>query len=467
MKNVTQAMLNKFVESFVQKTTMAPSTASFLIKNKATRKLIEPRLMKRIEEEIEKLPYSKAEKIDKVLYVKSLVKRGFDMFPEFSSATRKSIITSLVAKSFLDNIQTREEFRKKYGDAYPALVVISPTYRCNMVPICDGCYASGHAKRKDEEMSFELIDRFITDMEKEWNDNFFVITGGEPFVRTDMLKIYAKHPESIFMIYTNGTLLTKAMAKKLAKLGNAMPAISIEGLEKDTDSRRNAGIHKKVLQAMDNLREAGVAFGFSVTATPNNYKVLASDIFFKQVMDKGCTFGWSFICGPYGHNPTTDLMLTPKQRIEYRDALRTMREKYMFPIADFWNDGPLAHGCMAAGTKYFHLNAYGDIEPCAFAQFSAGNLQKDIYDKGLSISAIMDLPLFKAIREGQKKIKNPLRPCVVIDHPEILREAVRKTGAKPSGVGTDAIVKDKIASFLDNYAKGLEKETHEKAKKYV
>jgi MoaA/NifB/PqqE/SkfB family radical SAM enzyme len=466
MKPITKNMMNTIVDTFVNKTSIGTSTLSFLLKNKTTRNVFEKKVMDKVEVEINKMKYSKAEKHDKIMFVKAMARRGFEVFSSWSPATKKALINNLVGKSLVANNKMREEFLKKHGYNYPALVVISPTYRCNMVPICDSCYASGHAKRKDEELSFEMINRFITDVENLWSVNFFVISGGEPFVRKDMLKIYEKHPDSIFMIYTNGTLLNKSLAKKLAALGNVMPAISIEGLEKETDERRNKGIHKKVLQAMRNLREAGVAFGFSVTATPRNYKVVASDAFFELIMKHGCSFGWSFICGPYGHHPTTDLMLTPKQRVEYREGIRKMREKYLFPVADFWNDGPLAHGCMAGGTKYFHVNAYGDIEPCVFAQFSAGNLQ-DLYDKGIGIEGIMDLPLFRLIREGQKKIKNPLKPCVIIDNPEILRKAVIKTGAKPSGIGTDAIMKDKIASFLDKYAKGMEEETHEKAKKYV
>lgn len=40
-------------------------------------------------------------------------------------------------------------------------------------------------------------------------------------------------------------------------------AISLEGFKEETDARRGEDVFDRVMQAMDNLREAGVPFGFS------------------------------------------------------------------------------------------------------------------------------------------------------------------------------------------------------------
>jgi len=90
------------------------------------------------------------------------------------------------------------------------------------------------------------------------------------------------------------------MAKKLAKLGNVAPAISIEGFEKETDDRRGPGTFKKIMEAMDNLKEAGVPFGFSVTPTKLNIEALMSDEFVDLMIQKGCSFGWYFQYVPVG-----------------------------------------------------------------------------------------------------------------------------------------------------------------------
>jgi len=47
------------------------------------------------------------------------------------------------------------------------------------------------------------------------------------------------------------------MAQGLAELGNVLPCISVEGFEKETDTRRGNGHFEKVVTAMDNLRDGG------------------------------------------------------------------------------------------------------------------------------------------------------------------------------------------------------------------
>lgn len=62
-----------------------------------------------------------------------------------------------------------------------------------------------------------------------------------------LLDIFEKYNDMFFLVYTNGTLITPEIAKRLAKLGNATPAISVEGYEKETDERRGKGVYKKFL----------------------------------------------------------------------------------------------------------------------------------------------------------------------------------------------------------------------------
>ena len=62
---------------------------------------------------------------------------------------------------------------------------------------------------------------------------------------------------------------------------------------------------------------------------------------------------------------------------------------------DFWNDGEYAGGCVAGGRRYLHINANGDIEPCAFIHYSDSNIREK------TILEALQSPLFKAYRAGQ------------------------------------------------------------------
>jgi len=160
-------------------------------------------------------------------------------------------------------------------------------------------------------------------------------------------------------------------------LGNAAPAISIEGFEKETDARRGEGTFKRIMEAMDNLRNAGVPFGFSATPTKLNIETLMSDEFIDLMIEKGCSIGWFFQYVPIGRKPDVSLMATPEQRFRLRRRSIEIRNTKPIFIGDFWNDGPYVGGCICGARQagYFHINCHGDVEPCVFLQFSVDNIK--------------------------------------------------------------------------------------------
>ena len=80
-------------------------------------------------------------------------------------------------------------------------------------------------------------------------------------------------------------------------------------------------------------------------------------------------------------------------------------------------------GCIAGGRNYFHINSAGDAEPCVFIHYSNAN----IHDS--SLLEILRSPLFMAYREGQPFNQNHLRPCPMLENPQLLEEMVHRTGA--------------------------------------
>ena len=51
-------------------------------------------------------------------------------------------------------------------------------------------------------------------------------------MRKDLFDLFEKHQDTIFQIYTNGTLIDEKMVERFVALGNVIPAISIEGLRR-------------------------------------------------------------------------------------------------------------------------------------------------------------------------------------------------------------------------------------------
>ena len=65
---------------------------------------------------------------------------------------------------------------------------------------------------------------------------------GEPLVRKrDLIKLCEKHPDCAFLCFTNATLIDEEFCQDLIRVKNFVPAISAEGDEAATDSRRGQG----------------------------------------------------------------------------------------------------------------------------------------------------------------------------------------------------------------------------------
>lgn len=319
-----------------------------------------------------------------------------------SPECRYRTIYNLFILALLDKTSLRESLKGELGFRPPFFFVVSPTMRCNLK--CYGCYAGEY--EQGFGLSYEVLDRILTEAQ-ELAIHFIIFSGGEPFIRADLLDLYEKHRDVIFQVYTNGTLIDEQMAKRLAGLGNVAPMISMEGFEKETDERRGKGHFQKVMRAMDYLRQAGVLFGSSVPQTRENMYTVSSDEFVDMLVEKGIFLIWYFQYIPIGRKPDMSLMLTPQQRDIVRRRLRKIRTtKHLF-ICDFWNDGPYIDECLAAAREYFHINANGDVEPCIFAHFAVDNINEK------SLKEVLTSQFFREIRSRQPFSENPLTPCMI------------------------------------------------------
>lgn len=208
------------------------------------------------------------------------------------------------------------------------------------------------------------------------------------------------------------------------RVKNFVPAISVEGFEEATDSRRGDGTYRKIIRAMEILKSKKLPFGISCCYTSANAEVIGSEAYFDYMIDLGAKFAWFFTYMPVGKGAVTDLIATAEQREMMYHKIREYRNtKPLFTI-DFWNDGEYVGGCIAGGRSYCHINANGDIEPCAFMHYSDSNIREktllEAYRSGL----------FMGYHDNQPFNENMLRPCPVLDNPGRLTELVEKSGAK-------------------------------------
>ena len=325
-------------------------------------------------------------------------------------------------EAFFRGTKTIRENRTKYHCNIPWLILFDPTSACNMH--CVGCWAGEYGHKNN--LSFEDMDKIITEG-KELGVYLYMLTGGEPLVRkADILRLAKKHNDVQFAIYTNSTLIDEPFCEEVVKLDKIAFMASIEGTPSTNDARRGDGHYAAVMNAMDLLKAHGILFGTSICYTRDNLEAVTSDHFMRMLCDKGAHFGFYFHYMPVGNEAAPELMPTPAQRkymIERIRYLRSEKSDIPFYPMDFQNDGEFVGGCIAGGRNYFHINSAGDAEPCVFIHYSNAN----IHDS--SILDILRSPLFMAYHNGQPFNKNHLRPCPMLENPELLRQMVHDTGA--------------------------------------
>ena len=305
---------------------------------------------------------------------------------------------------------------EKYQCNVPWIIIFDPTSACNMH--CVGCWAADYSKSLN--LSFDDMDKIVSEA-KELGCHFFMMTGGEPMVRW----------------------------KDVAKLGNIVFSLSLEGFKDANDGRRGDGCFDKVMAAMDLMRENGLAFGVSTAYTRNNVESVTSDEYYDLIIEKGALWAWYFHYMPVGEGANADLMPTLEQREYMLHRIREVRDyEGGKPIMamDFQNDGEFVGGCIAGGRVFCHITARGDVEPCVFIHYSNAN----IHDK--SLLECLQQPVFQAYRAHWPWNDNMLRPCPMLENPEILPEIVHESGAKSTEYVTPEDV-DHLCKRTAPYAK--------------
>jgi MoaA/NifB/PqqE/SkfB family radical SAM enzyme len=229
----------------------------------------------------------------------------------------------------------------------------------------------------------------------------------------------------------------------MLRVKNFIPAISVEGFEEDTDFRRGIGTFQQVERAMKILKEKRLPFGISCCYTSQNTKMIGSEEYFEQMIEWGAKFCWFFTYMPVGKEAVPELMATAEQRKFMYEQIRKFRNTKPLFTLDFWNDGEYAGGCLAGGRRYLHINANGDMEPCAFIHYSDSNIREK------TLLEALQSPLFMEYRKGQPFNENHLRPCPLLDNEGALAGVVNRSGAHSTDLQNPEDVHDLCAKCKD------------------
>ena len=331
-------------------------------------------------------------------------------------STRRRMLKNVFGWAGIVGRRRRRKWTKR-GFVIPRLVFISPTYRCNLS--CPDCYA---ASPRPGDLPFEVLVKLVGELQ-ELGVFSVLLLGGEPFIRKDLWSLFKKYPQTIFSIYTNATFLGKEEIQRIARLGNIRLLISMEGFRENTDARRGVGVFDIVVRCLELCRQANIIYGASVTVTRKNFQEVTSNEFIEWLVGRGALHVNYIPFMPMGRDEH-QLTLTTAQVRELDGFARSVVERYpIFPSVGR-SGSDLVTNCDAAN-RMLHITADGDVEPCMFVPWTAGNI------KTQTILEVMQSPFFQTIRGLNQTGETRLNPCKW-QNSRFLELALRESGAHPT-----------------------------------
>ena len=350
-----------------------------------------------------------------------VLKRSLTVF--FKDALRVAFTNPSQAFVFLRTLiwlkraSKKREILKAQGVEVPPIIIWSITNQCNLQ--CKGCYNQSFFPDSKEELE-ESEMRRITQEARDLGVSFFVLAGGEPFMKPEILNIMRDFPQIIFLVFTNGLLVNDEMISRFKKQRNVVPLLSLEGYAEETDKRRGAGTYETIVGAMKKMKKNHLFFGTSLTLTRSNFQVLTGEPFIKRLTSSGCKF-FLFIEYTPTCADTEQWVLTKEQRDSVMDLMKSYRSKYpaLF-IAVPWDEDDVG-GCLSAGRGFVHINARGDLEPCPFAPFS------DVNVRDSSLRTAFQSEFFKRIRQIPELSRETGGGCVLWKEKELVLSILQET----------------------------------------
>ena len=270
------------------------------------------------------------------------------------------------------------------------------TERCNLR--CSHCYQTGAASA---ELSYHEILSVIDEIDETvqaWAENYsldfspsFNVTGGEPFLRSDLYEILSAIRRRGFSIYllTNGTMIDRDKACRLSDLGIKGVQISIEGPETIHDAIRGKGSFSRSREGIGHLLDEGHTVTLNATLSELNANSVTDLIPFAVNMGVQ-RLGFSRLVPSGRGRQLIDKALS-------RDAVRSLYQEIFSRRLDGLEivsgdplvaqmssspdiSGPLqdipSGGC-AAGISGLTLLSDGTITPCRRMPVPIGNVRTD------------------------------------------------------------------------------------------
>ncbi|OGO18573.1 MAG: hypothetical protein A2Z14_13100 [Chloroflexi bacterium RBG_16_48_8] len=253
------------------------------------------------------------------------------------------------------------------------------THRCNLR--CVHCYLGPQEvqhKMRNREMTTDQV-RSIFDEITEAGCLYLLITGGEPLLRRDFSEIYrhAKENGLLVTVFSNGTLITDRILDLFDDLPPQKVEISLYGATAETYEKITNvnGSYERCLGGIQRLLDRQINVGLkTILMTHNRHEFFAMENLAEEL---GVRFRFDPIISPRfdGDQTPSWLRVPPEEAIEKEFSNQDRRQEWLDFFERFRDlpESDLLYQC-GAGQTYFHVDPYGNLQPCLMARRYQYNL---------------------------------------------------------------------------------------------
>jgi len=173
----------------------------------------------------------------------------------------------------LDILSTKNRIKNFFGEEFPLAATLRLTKACNLR--CPHCYVNAGVPSENELTLKEI--RSLIDQLTELKVFYIFYTGGEPFLRKDIVEIlrYTAEKQIGISISSNGVVLNKDLLEELKDIPFNLFQISLDGTEEIHDFMRGKGRWKKAIRAIKlakSILKRNVGIGTVVTG--KNWEII-------------------------------------------------------------------------------------------------------------------------------------------------------------------------------------------------
>lgn len=250
------------------------------------------------------------------------------------------------------------------------------TERCNLA--CRMCYVR-HAPGDAERRAKELSATEWLELARQAQDNgmvFLLLTGGEVFLRPDFFEIYSKLTRLGFIItlFTNGTLITDEVAKRLAESPPSRTEITLYGATASTYEAITGvtGSFARCCAGIEALVKHHVPLGLKTTITRQNVGEL--DAMCLMAHNWGLPFSSGWLLGKRrdgAPSEVVDCRLSASECVTIEATAQSPAAawaEFALQEASLWHDRNF--NCQAGKTS-FVVDPRGEMNACLDMSFPA------------------------------------------------------------------------------------------------